>query len=64
MPTGTDLENAIAKKQWHKWLVNPGTSSQNGGYSSKELIWLVCRESLHMNQTVVNKEEAFSKVHA
>ena len=29
------------------WLLSPGTSSQSEGYSSKWLIWLVCRESLH-----------------
>ena len=28
------------------WLLNPGTSSQNEGYSSNWLIWLVCREPL------------------
>ena len=28
------------------WLLRPGTSSQSGGYSSKWLIWLVCREPL------------------
>ena len=30
------------------WLLNPGTSSQSEGYSSKWLIWLVCREPLHI----------------
>ena len=28
------------------WLLRPGTSSQSRGYSSKWLIWLVCREPL------------------
>ena len=28
------------------WLLNPGTSSQSEGYSSKWIIWLVCREPL------------------
>ena len=28
------------------WLLNPGTSSQSEGYSSKWLIWLVCGEPL------------------
>ena len=28
------------------WLLNPGTSSQSEGCSSKWLIWLVCREPL------------------
>ena len=30
------------------WLFNPGTSSQNEGYSSKWLIWLVCREPMYV----------------
>ena len=30
------------------WLLDPGTSSQSEGYSSKWLIWLVCREPLDM----------------
>ena len=28
------------------WLLSPGTNSQSEGYSSKWLIWLVCREPL------------------
>ena len=28
------------------WLLSPGISSQSEGYSSKWLIWLVCREPL------------------
>ena len=30
------------------WLHDPGASSQSEGNSSKWLIWLVCREPLHM----------------
>ena len=29
------------------WLLNPESSSQSEGYSSKWLIWLVVREPLH-----------------
>ena len=35
-------------KYGKNWLLNPGTSSQSEGYSSKWLIWLVCREPLLM----------------
>ena len=31
------------------WLLNPGTSSQSEGYSSKWLIWLVCRGTPGIN---------------
>ena len=47
-------------EQWQKWLLNPGTSSQSEGYSSKWLIWQVCREPLlwvysymHIYNTIV-----------
>ena len=34
------------------WLLSPGTSSQSEGYSSKWLIWLVCREPLIRGTTL------------
>ena len=33
----------------------PGTSSQSEGYRSKWLIWLVCRETLHVYSTRKNE---------
>ena len=35
--------------QWQKWLLNPGTSSQSEGHSSKWLIWLVCRNPWYIH---------------
>ena len=44
--TSADLKNWSCRKVnlAKNWLLNPGTSSQSEGYSSKWLIWLVCRE--------------------
>ena len=40
------------------WLLYPWTSSQSEGYSSKWLIWLVCREPLSMEFACVPPHKA------
>ena len=44
--TSADLKSRLYRKVWQKLATQ--TSSQSEGYSSKWLIWLVCREPLLM----------------
>ena len=44
LATTADIKSRLYNGK--NWLFSPGTSSQSEGYSSKRLIWLVCREPL------------------
>ena len=51
-PLLTLKADCIGKNGKH-WLHNPQTSSQSEGYSSKWLVWLVCKEPLILYSLVV-----------
>ena len=48
LPTNAAIKSQLYRDNGKNWLLNPGTSSQSEGYSSK---WLVCREPLQIGLT-------------